>query len=470
VRRSFSWPGSCLGLAFAAVVFSSIAGSATAFADELQYLGESAEAYSRLLDEVNSAKSTIDLTYFIFNPSSAITKVLMKQVIAKAHSGVRVRLLLDANPTEDDAQAVLTDVLESEGVQVKFYHPGNQYNPLNNVRSHAKVAVFDGARYITGGRNIEDDYYGLSDWMNYIDREVWVRGNSAHAAQAGFNKLWNSDLSVDQRGGDLLKIAKLRKDWHVWDKKTKHLATAMSKRMLKVVYPTPIISCHDVQFTFDDERFIDASGEGNSFADDGHRDDYLSGERLRLKETTNEIVNILFSARKNIYLENYSYLPTGNVEAALEQARARKLPVLVVTNRDVEKESYAQSTQGYFIARDNYGSESILQLSRHGKMRDEWDVKAKKTAFWTIHGKVFVIDQKTTVVSSFNIDPRSYHTNLETAVIARNCPAFASLVLEKAELLRHDYMVDRACAKCQVPTRDNGYLKSILGWLGYNFI
>ena len=392
-------------------------------------------------------------------------------MIARAQAGVRVRLLLDANPTDDKTQMEVTAMLSQMGVRVKYYRPGSQYNIIqNNTRSHAKIAIFDGKSYITGGRNIEDDYYGLSDWMNYVDREVWVKGASVREAQISFNKLWNSPNSVVRTGADPAAVAAMKKKWLTLETKPVQLQAALTKRMLKPEFPTPIISCPHVEFTLDDENFMSAQG-GSSPGDAGQTgDDFMSGDRLRLKATTDVIVNELFKARQNIFMENYSYLPMGTFDAALRQARDRQIPVVIITNRDVEKESYAQSIQSHFIARDNYGTEKILQLSRHGSIRDEWDVKAPKTAFWTIHGKVFVIDQKTTIVSSFNIDPRSYHTNLENAVIARNCPAFAKVVLQKGEVLRRNFEKDKTCEKCQLPTRDNGIYKSFLGWIGYNLI
>ena len=447
-----------------------IAVSTKVHADELQYLGESAEAYMRITSEVDKAQSTIDLTYFIFNPSSAITKVFMKKVIARAHKGVRVRLLLDANPTSDETQIDLTGWLKQEGIQVKFYRPGSQYNIVhNNLRTHAKVAIFDGQSYITGGRNIEDDYYGLSDWMNYVDREVWVKGSSVRKAQSDFNKLWNSPNSVVRTGATKEAIATMSKNQQTWDKKAKSVQTALTNRMIKAEFVTPVVSCPNVQFTLDDENFLSAQGE-DSVGDGATQPEFLSGDRLRLKETTNEIVNELFKARKNIFMENYSYLPSGALTNALQQARSRKIPVVIITNRDVEKESYAQSIQNHFIEQDNYGTEKILQLSRHGSIKDEWEVRGAPTGFWTIHGKVFVIDQKTTIVSSFNIDPRSYHTNIENAVIVRDCPAFANVVLKKGEVLRRNFKTDKTCEKCQLPTRDNGTFKSFLGWIGYNLI
>ena len=456
-------------LAVFAIFLLSLSFSSLGRADQLRYLGESAEALDVLMGEVDGAKASIDLTYFIFNPSSSVAKILLKKLIAKAHAGVRVRLLIDANPHDDMLQMEFTGALHREGIQIKYYRPGNQYNPMNNVRSHAKLALFDGQRYITGGRNIEDDYYGVSDWMNYVDREVWVSGKSARKAQAAFNRLWSEPESVVRTGATEHGMSKMKKDWEKLDKKTRLTERALGRRSLSLqAGNTPVVTCESVQFTFDDPAFVDASNEGSVY-DDG-AGDYMNGPRLELKETTNAVLSLMYSAKKSLLMENYSYLPTAQLASALARARAKGIPVTIVTNRDVERESYAQFIQREAIAQDNYGTEKILQLSRHGVIRDKWEGPTKKTSFWTIHGKVFVADGESTIVSSFNIDPRSYHTNLETGVIARHCPAFAAIVTEKTRKLERDFELDKTCAKCQQPTRDNGILKSLTGWIAYNFI
>jgi len=46
------------------------------------------------------------------------------------------------------------------------------------------------------------------------------------------------------------------------------------------------------------------------------------------------------------------------------------------------------------------------------------------------------------VISSENIDPRSYHSNLESAMVVKNCPAFASRVEDCTEALRKFWSAD----------------------------
>jgi len=230
---------------------------------------------------------------------------------------------------------------------------------------------------------------------------------------------------------------------------------------------TPIVSCPNVKFTFDDPEFENTAGNNPLTGALGID---MSGERLKKKETTDAILQALGDAKKSMLLENYSFLPLMKLQRIFDKARANKVEITVVTNRDVEKESYAQSIQRSAHKKENYGTTRLILMSRHGKIRDQWEAPSAKTAFWTIHGKTFVIDDSTTIVSSFNIDPRSYHTNIETAVLAYDCPDFARIVSEKTKVLLKNYEDDKSCEKCQKPTRNNGWKKSLSGWIIYHFI
>ena len=57
---------------------------------------------------------------------------------------------------------------------------------------HDKLLIADGRHLITGGRNIEEHYFGVSEGLNYVDRDVYVGGEAAAAAQDYYLELWDS--------------------------------------------------------------------------------------------------------------------------------------------------------------------------------------------------------------------------------------------------------------------------------------
>ena len=73
-------------------------------------------------------------------------------------------------------------------------------------------------------------------------------------------------------------------------------------------------------------------------------------------------------------------------------------------------------------------------------------------------------------MSSFNIDPRSYATNLETGATIANCPSLAAEVKQQMDALDRAYEKDRSCSNCKkefIPANMRpgvvcGVLKSLL--------
>jgi putative cardiolipin synthase len=58
---------------------------------------------------------------------------------------------------------------------------------------HNKIFVSDGAVAVVGGRNIGDDYFGLSTEANFRDLDVAAAGPIVRDIAAGFDGFWNND-------------------------------------------------------------------------------------------------------------------------------------------------------------------------------------------------------------------------------------------------------------------------------------
>lgn len=126
----------------------------------LQLLATGEAAFAALHTEIAGAKRSIDLTVFILG-NDEVGQGVVKALAARAREGVRVRLLLDAvgsRPILPGARRELTAV----GGAVRSFMP-LIHAPLrgrSNLRSHRKIAVFDGRRAFLGGMNLALEYMG----------------------------------------------------------------------------------------------------------------------------------------------------------------------------------------------------------------------------------------------------------------------------------------------------------------------
>lgn len=69
---------------------------------------------------------------------------------------------------------------------------------------HNKSFTVDGTLSVVGGRNIGDEYFDLSDEINFRDRDVLVMGTVVTTIQTSFIEYWDSRWSypVDMLGDD----------------------------------------------------------------------------------------------------------------------------------------------------------------------------------------------------------------------------------------------------------------------------
>jgi phosphatidylserine/phosphatidylglycerophosphate/cardiolipin synthase-like enzyme len=173
----------------------------TAYADNIQYLPRPEQGLAAFDSAISGATKTIDIATFIYEPCDASTRALTEKLIAKAKAGVHVRVLLDALEQSFDQRQQLENEFDQAGIELRFYS-----NSLFDIdlRMHAKFIIVDGEKVIAGGRNLADQYFALSQALNYVDRDFLAVGAVGAQAEAGFNLLWKSDMvtPADPATGD----------------------------------------------------------------------------------------------------------------------------------------------------------------------------------------------------------------------------------------------------------------------------
>lgn len=154
---------------------------------------------------IENARHTIDVVYYIFTPD-LVGQSILGALCNAVQRGVDVRIMVDGvgsfNPFNDHFRALETcaetaaTIRDAEGrltqhrarVQVVIINALTNMDSKVNRRSHDKLLLIDAefpgkAAFITGGRNISLDYYGIGedgsmDPDAFRDMEVLVRPGS----------------------------------------------------------------------------------------------------------------------------------------------------------------------------------------------------------------------------------------------------------------------------------------------------
>jgi phosphatidylserine/phosphatidylglycerophosphate/cardiolipin synthase-like enzyme len=443
IGKLISWGGRLGTLAAIAFLISSKAYSA----ERVQYLRHPQEALAAFETLPAEAKKSIDLATFIFEPCDASTRILMDTLAAKAKQGIRVRILLDSILQSAGRKAELAGYFADAGIQLRFY---NEREP--NSRMHAKLLVVDGASYIAGGRNISDEYFGLSGKVNFTDRDLLVRGPSSKQAALAFEELWNAPAVSGARpggarfagwnaacpAGSLARAGKVR--------------AYLAAHGAGILEQLPARSCPEVHVYSDHPDFSDSK-----YSDHAHPDidGYINPARLARKRATKFLLHFIYEARASLRMENWVYIPIGYLRDIIGHTRARRVPIQVLTNQDMDGSlAVYRQAMVYSIRqaseRDSVGTQSVALVSSGGANQVGFAL-TPRGARNILHGKVATRDGRDVAVGSFNLDPRSFGINLELNVSVPGCPSLAGDVESGMDQLQRAHEQDLRTGRASPP-------------------
>lgn len=148
-------------------------------------------AWDELAALIEGARHRLDIcTYVLANDD--VGQRVVDLLRARAGAGVRVRLLLDAVGSLRTSRRQIRR-LRDAGVQVRWFMP-LLHNPMRgrvNLRNHRKLAMADGQRLWSGGRNLAAEYFqGQGRTPAWTDLSFTVHGSLAQAALELFDSHW----------------------------------------------------------------------------------------------------------------------------------------------------------------------------------------------------------------------------------------------------------------------------------------
>ncbi len=399
-------PARVAARAAAAAACLAIALATPALADVFRILDGDQEAAQARIDLVRQARLSLDAEYFIVEDDqvSMIGLALLREA---ARRGVAVRLIVDGsfNRMSKAIQAYLVD----QGVEIREYHPFRLTKPRWWTRRlHDKLLVADGERMLTGGRNVANPYFGFGG-RNYVDRDALVAGRAAADARAYFHDLWYSGEVRRTRLGDHdpsireARCEDLPREDERWRCSIRRGAAVEAYRRAGLRMDEAIAvlemaswfrSGEPVDWT---EGLLDL-GEVRFLHDPVGR----KGEERGIG---NELLDLMTSATGTLEIESPYLVPSKAFLRGLEDLLRRGVDVRILTNS-------LNSTDNLLAQAGYVGKKE--KLVRMGV--EVWEFRGPES----MHAKSAVIDATTSIVGTFNLDPRSEYLNTELAVVAND--------------------------------------------------
>jgi cardiolipin synthase len=131
-------------------------------------------AIDRLVADIDAARETVHLLFYIFEPDATGRRVA-DAVVRAAARGATCRVLMDGMASAPGLKK-LAPGLRASGVEViSLLSPGTR-RARRDLRNHRKIAVLDGRVGYTGSQNLVDAYDYKGRGLTYEDLMVRVEG------------------------------------------------------------------------------------------------------------------------------------------------------------------------------------------------------------------------------------------------------------------------------------------------------
>ncbi len=152
---------------------------------------DGAEARAALLEIIDSARHTLDVSTFLIG-NDAVGRDVVARLAQKAKEGVRVRLMFDAAGAWLQRPPPLQALRRAGGVIGVFNRLlGLRRNIPRNLRNHRKLVVADDRWMRAGGRNLAIEYFqSTAAHPAWIDLSFDLEGATASAASHQFDLDW----------------------------------------------------------------------------------------------------------------------------------------------------------------------------------------------------------------------------------------------------------------------------------------
>lgn len=360
---------------------------------------------------IDSAQETLDLQTYLWRADFG-GGLLLSRMVAAADRGVRVRLLVDdfLLRGQDRFVAALND---HPNIEIRVWNPGGRRQLGRNLeflvrlselnhRLHNKVLIADNRMLLAGGRNISNEYYGISERFNFLDIDALAVGPVVPPASDMFDRYWNSDHAVSaaqfHRRGSVEDLPDM-----IEQRRARLQASALSE-----IFATEPRDWQDFLSRASTEVL---PGKGEIIYDKVYELRPSQHAKFGLKE--------FFRQAEEEVLVASPYLVPGEVffeEADSLGARDVEMSIMTnslgSTNQTIVHAAYARTRVPMLEA-----GLDVYEMKYQPAIQPVLDTAPVQSSWVGLHAKCAVVDRRRVYIGSYNITPRSANLNTEMALL-----------------------------------------------------
>lgn len=335
--------------------------------EQFEYLIDGPASFKKRDEMIERAKKSIHvLTWSVYDDATGI-KFANQMIHAKQVKKLDVKIIVDALTAQKQNHREQLARMKANGVEVIY-----SSNPkLALSGQHRKAMIVDGAEVVAGGLNYGDVYSHLAGNVKWRDTDAYFTGSLAHQTENLFINEWNEQIHFakekQKRGeGEALPYSRMEK-----------IAVVKSDTESKAI-------------------MINSNP---------------ASQHLKGSPILASLLALIKSSKEEIIIENAYIISNPILEATLKEAIDRGVRVTIITNSSKSVDEPVISNP--ILA-------SALRLKKLGAT-----IVLKKGD--TLHSKVAVFDGQISLITSYNIHPRSEIIEDEMAYVSADLKGAQSL-------------------------------------------
>lgn len=395
------------------------------------------EALYNFIEVINHAQKTIVIQAFVFNPDRS-GRLVLQALTKKADAGVKVRILVDyySNRLKTGLDGFYHDALQQHGIQMRYFNAASMLAFWKvGFRNHRKLLVVDDDEMVTGGRNIADEYFGMAERINYLDRDVWLEGPIAREAARQFELYWQSPIVSTPSAPSPPVFNRSLQASSSKSPKTKAQDAADFKARLAIYTATVTEARNSLSQKPEDVELknkITRLGESELAQSPIVEvrsvtlvsDQPIPGDISRV--VTPYLFKRLAAARHSLLIENFLFMCKDESKELFLTLLSRKVQIDLLTNSFGSDPNFVMAELAN--SRQNMAVRQGMNVFCYSGPPASDRIFCGSKAIWGLHTKCIVIDGRDSVIGSYNFDPRSACINAEGAIIINDSPEFAALL------------------------------------------
>lgn len=327
--------------------------------NNLQIIEAPDEILEAIIADVNRARSTCHLQFYIWHEGGKVVDV-ENALIKAVERGVTCRILVDAIGSKDFLKSSRIKQLRKSGIKIREALPAGLISALFkriDIRNHRKIVAIDGEIAYTGSQNMVDPRFfkqdhGVGQW---VDIMVRITGPVVESIAGTFISDWFLEAN-DQgnRTGDIARdVASVRKQADV------HIVETAGSIPIQLV---------------------------------------PSGPGLVPEAIHNLLLTTIYSASRELVLTTPYFVPDQALLTALISAAQRGVNVTVILPEKNDSILVHYASQAHYQELAESGVKIMLF---HGGL---------------LHSKTITVDSEFSLLGSVNLDMRSFWLNFEATL------------------------------------------------------